>query len=378
MIRAPVPPPSVIEALRRLLEGSGHHFVTPGVLQPAEMFLALAGEDLRRRMFLTEGRDGSELCLRPDMTIPVCRLHLDDGAAERQGFYAYLGPVFRQRADGVGEFFQAGIERLGETDREAADAETLALALEAASALGLGGHSGVRVGDEALFSAVVEALPLPVAWRRRLTALFGDTPRLASALDKLDGRAGADSPAAVAGALAEADPATARALVEDMLAVAGLSPVGGRSAAEIADRLIEQATLAAGARLAPEAAATLRAFLAIDASADAAVDELSRFAAKAGLGLDGAIGAFARRNDLLAARGVAVGDLRFSAEFGRRLDYYTGFMFELHDRRQPRLGEVIGGGRYDRMVALLGASAPVPAVGFSIWLDRVVSEEAAR
>ncbi len=62
---------------------------------------------------------------------------------------------------------------------------------------------------------------MPVAWRRRLIALFGDTPRLAAALDKLDGRAEIDTPAAVAGALAEADPATARALVEDMLAVAG-------------------------------------------------------------------------------------------------------------------------------------------------------------
>jgi ATP phosphoribosyltransferase regulatory subunit len=32
---------------------------------------------------------------------------------------------------------------------------------------------------------------------------------------------------------------------------------------------------------------------------------------------------------------------------------------------------VAGGGRYDRLCTLLGAENPIPAVGFSISLDRV-------
>lgn len=375
------PAPAVadrLEALKALLTSAGSRLVEPAVLQPAEMFLDLAGEDLRRRMFLTTGLAGEELCLRPDFTIPVCRMHLDGGAPERRAGYAYLGPIFRQRASGPAESLQAGVERLGETDREAADADVLALALEATRLLGIA-EPEVRIGDEALFAAVVEALPLPVAWRRRLTAAFGDTPRVLAALDRLDG--GGSDEAPVAGALAEADPDTARALVENMLSVAGLTPVGGRSPAEIADRLIEQATLAAGARLAPEAAAVLRRYLAITASADAVPERLGAFAAEVGINLAPAIESFARRTALAAERGVDPARLVFAAEFGRRLDYYTGFMFEIHDGRsvnRPRLNsQAVGGGRYDRLLRLMGAPDPVPAVGFSIWLDRIATPSAA-
>jgi ATP phosphoribosyltransferase regulatory subunit len=359
--------------LRALLEAAGHAFVEPAVLQPGEPFVDLAGEDLRRRLFLTSAADGRELCLRPDYTIPVCRLHLDTGAAGRQARYAYLGPVFRQRPQGPSEFLQAGAEWLGHADEEATDAEALARALEAAAVLGLD-RPTVRIGDEALFAAVVGALDLTDAWRRRLTALFGDEPRLAAALDRLDGTA-APERAAVAGALAFAEPATARALVEDMLSIAGLSTVGGRGAGEIAERLAEQAAFAAGARPAPEAAAVLRRYLAIEATAAAASDAVTAFAGDAGstvaAALAPALDAFRRRLDLLAERGVAPGDLGFEAAFGRPLDYYTGFMFELYDPARSDGAQVVGGGRYDRMLTLLGADTPVPAVGFSVWLDRL-------
>jgi ATP phosphoribosyltransferase regulatory subunit len=365
--------------LRGLLEAAGHAFVEPAVLQPVEPFVDLAGEDLRRRLFLTSAADGRELCLRPDYTIPVCRLHLDTGAAGRQARYAYLGPVFRQRPQGPSEFLQAGAEWLGHADEEATDAEALARALEAAAVLGLD-RPTVRIGDEALFAAVVGALDLTDAWRRRLTALFGDGDRLSAALDRLDGTA-APERAAVAGALAFAEPETARALVEDMLSIAGLSTVGGRGAGEIAERLAEQAAFAAGARPAPEAAAVLRRYLAIEATADTAADAVAAFAEDAGAGaasvapltaaLEPALDAFRRRLDLLAERGVAASGLSFEAAFGRPLDYYTGFMFELYDPARPDGAQVVGGGRYDRMLTLLGADAPVPAVGFSVWLDRL-------
>ncbi len=362
-----------LASLRALLERAGHAFVEPAVLQPVEPFVDLAGEDLRRRLFLTSAADGRELCLRPDYTIPVCRLHLDTGAAGRQARYAYLGPVFRQRPQGPSEFLQAGAEWLGHADEEATDAEALARALEAAAVLGLD-RPTVRIGDEALFAAVVGALDLTDAWRRRLTALFGDGDRLSAALDRLDGTA-APERAAVAGALAFAEPETARALVEDMLSIAGLSTVGGRGAGEIAERLAEQAAFAAGARPAPEAAAVIRRYLAIKATADNAADAVAAFASEAGSGvaaaLEPALDAFRRRLDLLAERGVAAAGLGFEAAFGRPLDYYTGFMFELYDPARPDGAQVVGGGRYDRMLTLLGAEAPVPAVGFSVWLDRL-------
>ena len=68
--------PAKIETVLGLFNAAGHMLVSPPILQPADIFLDLTGEDIRRRLFLTNGTDGVDLCLRPDFTIPVCRHHL--------------------------------------------------------------------------------------------------------------------------------------------------------------------------------------------------------------------------------------------------------------------------------------------------------------
>ncbi len=64
---------------------AGYAQVEPPVVQPAEPFLDLGGEDIRRRMFLTSDPHGRELCLRPDLTIPVSREYLASREAGKAG-----------------------------------------------------------------------------------------------------------------------------------------------------------------------------------------------------------------------------------------------------------------------------------------------------
>jgi len=71
MTNATTGPDARAEALVAHYERAGYARVAPAILQPAEPFLDLSGEDIRRRMFLTTDPDGRELCLRPDLTIPV-------------------------------------------------------------------------------------------------------------------------------------------------------------------------------------------------------------------------------------------------------------------------------------------------------------------
>src|SRR5919205_3032910 len=106
------------DALIALFEREGYARVEPPLLQPAEVFVELSGEDIRRRMFVTQDAAGRELCLRPEYTIPVCRQHLA-AAGTGPASYAYLGPVFRLGAGTTGEFLQAGIESIGRTDASA-------------------------------------------------------------------------------------------------------------------------------------------------------------------------------------------------------------------------------------------------------------------
>ncbi|MGB8529508.1 MAG: ATP phosphoribosyltransferase regulatory subunit, partial [Rhodoplanes sp.] len=58
---------------------------------------------------------------------------------------------------------------------------------------------------------------------------------------------------------------------------------------------------------------------------------------------------------------------------GRGLDYYTGFVFELHDPLGRADGELVAGGRYDGLFARLGCADPIPAVGLAAWIDSLVA-----
>ncbi len=118
----------------------------------------------------------------------------------------------------------------------------------------------IRMGDVGLFAALVAALDLPPAWQRRLIKDFNRAGTLEADLAtlKLARGAGAEH-AGVLAALAGSDPAAARALVTDLLSIAGIKAVGGRTVAEIAERFLEQAELGAATRLPAETTRRARA-----------------------------------------------------------------------------------------------------------------------
>jgi len=91
------------------------------------------------------------------------------------------------------------------------------------------------------------------------------------------------------------------------------------------------------------------------------------------LNLDAPLAAFRRRLDLLEAAGVDTMQAAFAAEFGRNLEYYTGFVFEIIARELDPSSPLAGGGRYDSLLADVGAPARVPAVGSSIHTERLLS-----
>lgn len=358
------------ERLVRHFVEAGYGGITPPVLQPVESFLELSGEEIRRRIFITQDAGGTEFCLRPEFTIPVCRQHLARlGSASAD--YSYFGPVFRLARGESDEFLQAGIESIGRTDIPAADAEVVGLALDGVGLLGREDVE-VRLGDMGLTDSFLDALSVPPAAKRRtLRALAGgrSLDEVANAATKEDPHAG------LLAAIQGQDPRGVRAFVEDVLSIAGISRVGGRSAGEIAERFLAKAAAQAngGAGLNPENRALIERYRAIEADPDKAAMEIKALAAEAGLDhppLDEAISLLEERTGFMAARGLDVEGFRFSAGFARNLDYYTGFIFEVTG--QGSTATLVGGGRYDGLLQHLGSPVPVPAVGCAFWLSRLV------
>ncbi len=370
----PSQPDARAEALVGAYERAGYRRIAPPILQPAEPFLDLSGEDIRKRMYLTADADGRELCLRPDLTIPVsCDYLASQAAGSPQGF-CYLGPVYRDRGVMPAEIVQAGIESFGRPDRAAADAEMLALGLDATTHYGIA-NPEIRLGDVGLFSALVAALDLAPAWKRRLVKDFNRKTSLAHDLDLLTLSSAQNKPEyqGVLAALERSDPKAAHALVTDLLSIAGITTVGGRTVGEIAERFLEQAALGAATTLPGETRALIEKFLAIAGDPDEAAAELRALAASAGLKIEPALDLFESRAGFLAARGIDVGSIKFSTAYGRGLDYYTGFVFELHDASTAPNGPLVAGGRYDELLTRLGAKMPIPAVGFAVWIERVAN-----
>ena len=113
------------------LGSTGAMRVEPAALQPAEVLLDLYGEDIRARAFVTRD-EGAEMMLRPEFTVPIVRRTWTAGAEPAR--YVYCGQVWRRQdagSDRPREYLQAGFEVFEAGDPAAADAEVLALIVEA-------------------------------------------------------------------------------------------------------------------------------------------------------------------------------------------------------------------------------------------------------
>jgi ATP phosphoribosyltransferase regulatory subunit len=381
---------SALEAQAQRVMGvfaaAGFEAVAPAIIQPAGVFLDTIGEALRARTYVFNDPDGTELCLRPDLTVPVCRLHLErDGAGTMPGRYCYNGAAFRYQPSGATaahprEFRQAGIETLGlQVGRSEAecDAETVALMLAAIQTTGLDCRGlGVKVGDLGVVRAVFDAFDMPNRWRDRLQALFWRPQAFRAELKRLTldpgSRARAIAPDLLAG-LKQADQAGAEARVAAYVDAQGHDVFGARTLQEITQSL-QALALDAGARpLDGRIAEMIERIVAVSVPLPQAPRAIAALARNAGVSMAGPLEAFEARTRALAATDLDVATVQFSGEFGRTLEYYSGFVFEIALAGLPLASPVAGGGRYDGLMRACGARGDVPAVGAAIHTERLLA-----
>jgi ATP phosphoribosyltransferase regulatory subunit len=358
---------------------SGYEQVAPSIIQPAGIFLDQIGEQLRSRTYVFTDLAGDELCLRPDLTVPVSRLYLErHPKADQPARYCYNGPAFRFQPQGVDEahpreFRQAGIECFGESDTESADVEIVLLAVEAVRAAGLK-HFRLRFGDIALFYALLDALALPERWRLKLRHHFWRPPVFHALLARLakGERPNGDGPTAtLAASLAGLTTERAEELVGAYLDQEGLPLSGNRTLGEITARLLDHAADLRAEPLPREVATVIDYYLAVSAPPKEAGERIALIAKGAGVDLGPALSAYTRRFERLANRGIDLNQATFATEFGRSLEYYSGLVFQIE---VAGLDEAIGGGgRYDGLLAYLGAPKPVPAIGSAIHTERLLA-----
>ncbi len=369
------------QTLMGVFVAAGHEAVAPSMIQPADVFLDVVGETLRARTYVFTDHNGAELCLRPDLTVPTCRLHLErhpEGNVAAK--YCYNGPAFRFQPQGAAsthprEFRQAGIEAFAAGDRETADAETVATIIKAMKAAGLGAFK-LRIGDLGLFSALLTASQMPERWRTLLTHQFWRPDAFRAELKRLvssQAEALQGIPAELVRSLDPSKPDDAENTVGRYLERRGIELVGARSVSEITASLLDIVADGRAVPLPRQTADVIENYLQVRAPADAATARIEDLLRGKGVDITPALDTFDRRLALLADAGVDLAHTEFSAEFGRSLEYYTGFVFEI---AVPGLGPtspVAGGGRYDSLMHAAGAQRDVAAVGAAIHTERLLA-----
>ena len=145
--------------------------------------------------------------------------------------------------------------------------------------------------------------------------------------------------------------------------------VGGRELPEIAARLANKAADRRETPLERTKADTLNAYLAIAGEASGIDAEFAKIAG--GKRFTGAREYYAKRLFEMEELGLNPRRFHFAAGFGRELEYYTGFTFQIEADTPHGPVSVAGGGRYDNLLSDMGSPVAVPAVGCAIHTDRL-------
>ena len=367
--------------LMQVFTHAGFEAVSPAMIQPAGVFLDVIGEALRARTYVFTDPDGDELCLRPDLTVPTCRLHLERGAsAQTPARYCYNGAAFRFQPQGADsahprEFRQAGIECFGDPDHEQAEADTVATIMAALKTAGLT-DVRLRFGDLGMFRALLRSVDMPERWRQRLRHHFWRPEAFRAELQRLTkAPAGLmkSIPEALQSALDPTNPAASEAAVQAYLENEGIDTIGVRSAGEITANLLAQVADGRAEPLSLTTSRIIERYIGMTVPAETAALAIKDLAREEGVDVADALQTYQRRLELLRRAGADTSTAEFSAEFGRTLEYYTGFVFEVFVPHASAFSPIAGGGRYDSLMKTVGAVNDVPAVGAAIHTERLLA-----
>lgn len=374
-----------LEAQARDIIGSftsaDYEAVAPAIIQPADIFLDVIGEDLRGRTYVFTDQEGSELCLRPDLTVPTCRLHWErHGRADAQARYCYNGPAFRFQPNGGDaahprEFRQAGIEHFGQAARDKAETEVVSTILNALKEAKVEEYQ-VRCGDLGLFHALLDAIDMPERWRERLKSQFWRPAAFREELRRLVDSPGSSTDGLPDALLTQIDPGDAKAserALEAYMHDHGIELIGARTVSEIAANIMNMVEDGTSQALPSSVAELISNYLGVAAPARAAGARLRDLMQGADLDVSAALDVYQRRLQRMADAGIDVAALSFSAEFGRNLEYYTGFVFEVTVPTLGELSPIAGGGRYDKLMRSVGSTVDVPAMGAMIHTERLLA-----
>lgn len=307
------------------------------ILEHLSTLVGTGGEETNKQLFRLESPEREAIAMRFDLTVPFARLLAQYPEKLKLPFRRYhVGPVFRADKPGPGrfrQFTQVDIDAAG-SDCVAVDAEIVAAMAETLRSLGLANANAaapdfqIKVNNRKLADALLAALGIGDVDTER---------RILRAIDKLP-KVGIEN--------------VRRELGPGRIDESGDPIQGVKLPADVITKILDFIAITGTTRR--NVLAAVAAALPASEKTSAALAEMEALAAA------------------LDALAVPESDALFDPSLARGLDYYSGPIFEAVLPNAPQVGSIMGGGRYDQLVARFMNSA-IPSTGASIGLDRMLA-----
>jgi ATP phosphoribosyltransferase regulatory subunit len=341
------------ENILKSVKSKGFKFINlPSVIE-ANHIVQRSGENFRKFIFLFIDQNGSELCLRPDLTIVSCLRYLEKNLKGKEKIF-YSGQAYRKSQNKKDSIIrnQIGFEIIGSKNEKSDDKEIIQTSLK--SLQNLKYTSGtLTIGNIEIFNLLISKLDIPKRWKLRLSRHFWRENYFNDLLKRLETNADIDP------TVVDLD----KKLYLNLLKKDPNALVAGRSYGEILKRFDEKIKNPRKASEGKKVSKMIKEFLKIKCPINKAADQLNKFFKKNRINL-----AVDQRYFPLSSNKISKLNVVFSASFGRQLEYYTGMVFRIDVKVNSKQVQLISGGRYDSLISDLGSSKKVNAVGAAINL----------
>ncbi len=357
--------------MEKFMRTYGYEKIETPIIQPADLFLTKAGDQIINRLFTFE-RMGRQLALRPEFTALAAHTYVTRFPDQPQPVVRWqFGGLIFEEESGDHQRYSIGAEMIG-MGGAAAEAEVMALAIKCAAAQGLDQPTLV-MGHVELMRLLLNRFQLDSRTQRFLLnhlhvlKAFGKESVILQIDHLLLGKSGFEDPPVDAEIGSEIG--TQQMLDVLLDATQHGVTMGGRTRHDIVRRLLQKRQRAGERAQIIAALDFLEQWIAISAPPDEAFAQIATLIGSDQPAAQQILAQWQSVIDLLAAYGIAPDGIEIQPGLARSWDYYTGVVFELWSSTGCHFG---GGGRYDDLTRLVGGDHSVPAVGFAYYVDQLL------
>ena len=335
------------ENILRSVKSKGFKYIDlPSVIE-ANHIVQRSGENFRKFIFSFIDQNGSELCLRPDLTIASCLRYLENNLKGKEKIF-YNGQAYRKVQSKKDKIIrnQVGFEILGSKDEKNDDKEIINTSIKILQDFKFSSGT-LTIGNIEIFNLLISKLDIPKRWKLRLSRHFWREEYFNDLLKRLETNADIDP------TIVEID----KKRYLDLLNKNPETMIAGRSVGEILKRFDTKIKDPRQAKRGNKVSKIIKSFLKISCPINKAAMELNKFFKKNKINL-----VVDQRYFPISSNKLSKLNVKFSTSFGRHLEYYSGMVFKIDVKSKSTIIKCAGG-RYDRLISDLGSKKQVPAVG---------------